>query len=257
MAGHKWWRFNNIVNRFKENPDQYQSIGLIDFINDKGEPSNNPSKAFSKSSYAGMSDYDGAKAFDGNPNTFANSAAAPFDSVIEWWIGYKFDVDVNVTSVRLQTRQDMLIDFGQEWQSADLEYSDDGVIWFYDTTILPKVKALDKSVLTIKIVRLLDININTQKPLVNLSIYSMDESGSFSGLVTQGKSGEPKLPLKAEVLLYDRMTNKLLQRTWSSDLGEYSFSGLDAAREYYAVTLHPNRTYNAAIQDGLTSGMTI
>ena len=74
--------------------------------------------------------------------------------------------------------------------------------------------------------------------------------------MTQGKSGEPKLPLKAEVMLYDRTTNKLMQRTWSSDTGVYSFNGLDAGREYYAVTLHPNRTYNAAIQDGLKAGMT-
>lgn len=100
------------------------------------------------------------------------------------------------------------------------------------------------------------LKINKQGATRYINAYSFDESGSFSGLVTQGKSGEPKLPLRAEVLLYDRMTNKLLQRTWSDELGAYSFSGLDAGREYYAVTLHPNRTYNAAIQDGLKSGMT-
>lgn len=259
MAGHRYWRLTNITTRLASHNDGSRVVVEVGFSTLSGKTSNETGKGFTNSNIAGSN---ADAAFDGNLNTIVHSAYLGHPDYnasvvgLNWYIGYRFDEPQEVTAVSMQMRQDMQPQWGQEWQTADLEYSDNDIDWYKYTTIEPRIPSVLLSLVTVPVVALSTLNVNIS-PISNyINIYSFDESGSFSGLVTQGKSGEPKLPIKAEVLLYDRMTNKLLQRTWSSDLGAYSFSGLDSGREYYAVSIHPNRTYNAIIQDGLKSGMT-
>ena len=259
MAGHRYWRLTNIATRLASHNDGSRVVVEVGFSTLSGKLSNEKGKGFTNSNIA-ASNVDAA--FDGDPNTLIHSTYlgqagySPDIAGTNWYIGYRFDEPQEVTAVSMQMRQDMQPDWGQEWQTGDLQYSDNGADWYKYITIEPRIPSMGLSLVTFPVIALGALKINKQGATRYINAYSFDESGSFSGLVTQGKSGEPKLPLKAEVLLYDRMTNRLLQRTWSSDLGAYSFSGLDAGREYYAVTLHPSRTYNAAIQDGLKSGMT-
>lgn len=90
---------------------------------------------------------------------------------------------------------------------------------------------------------------------IYLDLYSNNESGSINGIVTEGLSGQPKLPLITNVALHERMTHRLIAITRSNADGSYTFTGVDSNLEYYATALHPTRKYNAVIQDGLRSGM--
>lgn len=261
MSAHKYWLITNIVNRV-EFFIGGRTVNEIRFNTKSGAVSNNSAKGFSNSFSAYDTSQTGDKAFDGTDKIAHSTFSTEYNydpsvAGLNWRIWYVFDEPQEVVDISLKMRPDMQPEWGQEWQKADIYTSDDGLIWRYYGFIEPKIAQMNTAFVQTPLYTPYNVVVSdTMRRYSSLDIYSVDESGSFSGLVTQGKSGEPKLPLKAEVLLYDRMTNELLQRTWSSDLGAYSFSGLDAGREYYAVTLHPDRTYNAAIQDGLKSGMT-
>lgn len=174
----------------------------------------------------------------------------------DYWLYYQFDEPQELVSFGLAMKSDVANTPDERWTSFDIYAGASVDALETHQHITCNFPPSNPTSLTY-------FNVNLQKVAPSyfgasdfLNVFSADESGSFSGTVTQGESGQPKIPLKAEVLLYDRMTNKLMQRTWSDESGAYSFNGLDAGREYYAVTLHPSRTYNAAIQDGLKSGMT-
>ncbi|KAA0915818.1 hypothetical protein [Psychrobacter sp. ANT_WB68] len=173
-----------------------------------------------------------------------------------FWFYYQFDEPQELVSFGLAMKADIEGAPNERWTSFDIQAGDSFNSLETHQHIECSFPIKNPTSLTYFDVNLKKLNINDVNGSDYLNVFSADESGSLSGLVTQGKSGDSKMPLKAEVLLYDRMTHKLMQRTWSSSLGAYRFDGLDAGREYYAVSIHPNRTYNAAIQDGLKSGMT-
>ena len=247
MSGHRYWRVLNVITQGSGDVLNALEGHNLRLINTEGLVTNNPAKTISSGGYGG--DYDPLGAFDDTKNF----AAKPDVNGVRW-IGYDFGVNVNVTSISVSMHT--AAESVRNWNSVDIEYSDDSVNWYYSGTAYFYIVGLDKSLKNNLVTTLSSIGVAATKESSFIDIYSFDESGSFSGIVTQGESGQPKILLKSEVLLYDRMTNKLMQRTWSDELGAYSFNGLDAGREYYAVTLHPSRTYNAAIQDGLVSGMT-
>lgn len=251
MTGHRYWRLTNITTRLASHNDGSRAVAEVGFSTLSGKLSNEKGKGFTNSNIS-VNSVDAA--FDGDPNTLMHSTYmgqadySPDITGRNWYIGYKFDEPQEVTAVSMQMRQDMQPQWGQEWQTCDLQYSDNGADWHKYITIEPRIPSTWLSLVTVPVVALGALKINKQGATRYINAYSFDEKGSFSGLVTQGES---KLPLKADVMLYDRVTNKLMQRTWSDELGAYSFNGLDAGREYYAVTLHPDRTYNAVIQDGI------
>lgn len=253
MAGHRYWRVSDVMLIGTDVWTGLITAREMRFVTKSGKLSNNPALAASASSYDAYQT--AGKLFDNDVNTLYFPAEGQFTNQ---WVSYDFQTQEEVIALTADFRRES---YAGVWRfiSAKIEHSDDNAVWtlagyaniengISDYLFSGSISALP----TRDLITPIDFDGNT----AHLNIYTTDESGSFSGLVTQGKSGEPKLPLKAEVLLYDRATNSLLQRTWSSDIGVYSFSGLDAGREYYAVTLHPSRTYNAAIQDGLKSGMT-
>ena len=140
MSAHKWWRITNISNRINSVAGE-RSIAEIKFNNVQGVENNNSSKAFANSFL--NSNYPPSKAFDSNASTFAHSAIENTASGYGWAIGYEFDQPVEVISVSLQARQDMNPDWGQEWQTASLQCSDDGLTWQNYGLISPLVSKMD------------------------------------------------------------------------------------------------------------------
>lgn len=249
MSNHRYWRIINVITQGSGDVLNAMEGGVLRLVNTQGVITNNPSKTISSGGYGG--EYDPLGAFDDTKNF----AAAP-DANGDRWIGYDFGFGVEVNAISVSMHRDPFATSERNWKSVDVQYSDDLINWTYAGTAYFHIIGDDKTLKNNAITSLSSISISGLGDALFINAYSLDESGGFSGLVTQGESGQPKIPLISQVLLYDRLTNGLLQRTWSDEFGAYSFNGLDAGREYYAVTLHPSRAYNAAIQDGLVSGMT-
>lgn len=145
----KWWRISNIRNRLEYSPNYGQSVAELKFITKENVLSDNQKSAFSNGSFVDINStidtYKAAKAFDGDINTFAASPQQNPNEPLFWNIGYKFEQPVEVTGVSIRPRQDMVISYGQEWQTADLEYSFNGTVWFFYGKINPKVTSMDLS----------------------------------------------------------------------------------------------------------------
>lgn len=148
----KWWRVKNIKHRIDKPASNLRSVAILKFINNKGLPCNNGSKAFSNSSFSGA--YTAAQAFDNNTGTWANSASSvnQVTSGVGWHIGYQFDEPASVFEVQIQPPSALSESSGQEWQTADIEYSDDGVTWVKYGVIEPRVAAMDLSLITSPII---------------------------------------------------------------------------------------------------------
>lgn len=146
MAGHKWWRISNITTRGGE----YFTVATLSFNNLEQVPCNKPEYGFSSSTYTSSTagDRDAKNAFDGNLSTIA---AGNISQDPQWYIGYKFETAVNVTSISLQMRQDMQAGWGQEWQSAYVDFSDNGVDWVVYGFINPLISENDISLKTTNI----------------------------------------------------------------------------------------------------------
>ena len=150
VSGYKYWRVINITVRTEAFP--VRSAAELRFINSEGIDSNVPSKGFSESIFA--AEYKAGNAFDGNPSTMAHRE--PFGTNNQqgylYYIGYQFDTPVTVTSIAVQMRQDMTPDFGQEWQTADVEFSGDGIEWLKYGTIEPRIASMYLSLVTTPVI---------------------------------------------------------------------------------------------------------
>ena len=152
----KWWRITNILNRFPKlqgSANDYSiDVSELRFINSDDIDSNNPTRGFSLDSYPEYNIIAG-NAFDDNPQSMAGSRnQTSAAKILKWYIGYEFDTPVAVTDVSVQARQDMQPNYGREWQTATVQYSDDGVTWFDYGAIEPRVAAMDLSLITTPII---------------------------------------------------------------------------------------------------------
>lgn len=146
---HKWWRFKNIAVRADSMPNAefpFASISVIKFYNINSDVISVGGNAISSSVLA---DYHPYKAFDNLPKTFF----VPKTPDKTEWIGYEFTTPVFPMSVGLQQRSDSYIDnYGQEWQECDLEYSDDGINWFFYKRLKPMIpRALNPTLTMVNI----------------------------------------------------------------------------------------------------------
>lgn len=144
----KWWRVKNIKHRIDKPESNLRSVAVLNFLNTEGVKCDQPSRGFSNSSYTAA--YTADKAFDGNNSTWANSAVSTSQvtSGIGWHIGYQFNTPVTVTAVQIQVPGSLTESSGQEWQTADVEYSNDGVTWVKYGVIEPRVANMDLSLIT-------------------------------------------------------------------------------------------------------------
>lgn len=149
FTGAKWWRLANIIER--EYSHYIAAVEIVFYDKMGNEIVVNPAYAISKSTYNNVSDGEFApasKAFDHNPSTWAGAA----DGDQEWWIGASFDTPVFVWSVGTIGRKDLPIGLKREWQTADIEVSDDGITWVKIGTISPRTPPEDSSLIVSPIV---------------------------------------------------------------------------------------------------------
>jgi len=64
------------------------------------------------------------------------------------------------------------------------------------------------------------------------------------GIISATVKVTPATPIKCRVLLYERISGRLLQTAVSDLAGNYVFRGVALHTEYFVVAVHPTRAYN-------------
>lgn len=195
MAGHKYYIVTNITLL---NPREVHcTFAELAFINDKALQTNKTENVIFSSQY-NASDIKGINAFDKNPNTI--TANSPNENYSLYWIGYKFDEPVVLQSVGVQARQDDYIN--QNWQTADVYYSDDGINRKYYGRIEPKIIGGDKSLKIVDVIRKGSVSGNSKQDDGKISrfvlIDNWDTGGRIAKIVPDG-SGNWSIPLETNV----------------------------------------------------------
>lgn len=140
-TGYKFWRLANIKESFYS---WYIAVAEVIFYNGlNDEIVVNPDNAISKSEYNNDTKYAARSAFDHNPSTFACSAECDE----RWWIGASFSTPVIVKSIGIRGRNELPAGLYREWQTADVEVSDDGLTWVKLGTISPNTPPEDSSLI--------------------------------------------------------------------------------------------------------------
>lgn len=147
MAAHKWYRLKNITIKTTESVKYIHAteIRFNDITN------YNPLKAFALNAYDAANKAD--KAFDGNSESWFSSIGSSEAESKKWYIGYEFDTPTSLDAMSLQMRQDLPSGYDRSWQTADIEYSDNGVDWFFYGRIEPKFAYKDLSLKTVNVIR--------------------------------------------------------------------------------------------------------
>ena len=157
MSGHRWWRVSNIKIRDGAT-SLHGSCAELRFNTMSGIESNIPSNGLSAHYPSDRPDLNAYAAFDNDPTTFTYSNWSDENNkqntgYWNWWIGYKFDTPQLLKNISVQMVQWMGANTGQEWQTAQIDYSDDGVNWIKYGIIDPKITKQDISLKTIEIIR--------------------------------------------------------------------------------------------------------
>lgn len=192
MAAHKWWRLTNIAIKTNET-NQYISVAELRF-NDI--TTYNQGNILCPSSYPGQGP---TNAFDNNANTILHidDANTGLAASKKWYIGYKFDTDVELQTVSLQMRRDLPDGYDRSWQTADVEYSDDGQTWTKYGTIEPKFAYKDLSLKTVNVIK-----------LASISGKSLQDNGKASRFI----------------LIHDWATGDFIQKVIPAADGSWSYS---------------------------------
>ena len=145
---HRYWRVTNAIIR-KSSPQvtNYFPIWKLDFLNSEGIPSLNSHSGSAPNWYQNSD-----KAWEHPRNAFTglvknNLPEAGINTFFEgtliggvhpmtpqppnseWWIAYDFKYAVTVTGLRVMMRPDLTNSIENDWQSIEVQYSDDGVVW--------------------------------------------------------------------------------------------------------------------------------
>ena len=140
----KYWRVSNIRTRIGSN---FKGISILHFLDDNGSNlSTDPSKGFA-SHYYGSPNTENAPAnvFDNDTSTWTEVNFDRFDE--NWFIAYEFEGYVSISSIGVAGRNDLPSGLGREWQTADVEVSDDNVNWVKVGTFKPLTAAEDSSLI--------------------------------------------------------------------------------------------------------------
>lgn len=202
MAAHRWWRVKNIQTR-NATSNFGRTCAELRFINTENILSNNPQKAIAESASA-SSGIEGppGNAFDGDINTIShNGNYGSYAQASAYWLGYVFDTPVTVVQIQVQMRKNMNSAWGQEWQTADIEYSDDGTNWIKFGYIEPKIAAMDLSLVTVNVIKF---------PVV------------------QGKSLQDDGKASRFVLIHDWASGNFIQKVVPAADGSWSYTSSNA-----------------------------
>ena len=129
---YKFWRCKNIISTPHSLGVQYNvTVGILDFINVEGITLDNKFNSFQQNSDPSESENGPQSAFDGTTNTFTHTLKNT-DNLVNYenyYIGCMFQEPVEVTDVGIQSRFDLIPEWGQTWQTCNVEYSDNGFDW--------------------------------------------------------------------------------------------------------------------------------
>lgn len=258
---YKFWRVINPFYRNLKNTLEF-SLWELRFNTLTGEISNNPSKAFSNSSWS--TSYLPKNAFDTNTST---GVYPEKDFQEPYYIGYEFNTPQYVNSLYILLRRDNAL-LNEYLLFIEVQASEDGVTWvsqgysnldtlsdsLFCLSYIEPYKLIDKlSVSSLEYFTSVSFKELEFKPFgstlidtnnISINIYNKDNDGTISGEVT-----ELDIPVIREVGLYDRATRQLIAITWSDEKGQYKFTGIDSTRKYYVHAIDSNDFYNAVTQD--------
>ena len=236
MTEYRWWRLNDIKETA---PSGWMAVAEIIFYDEnKNNLITDSNKAISKNSY---SPTEGAfRAFDGDPDSICSAKGSEY----AWWIGYVFDTPKDVRYVGIINRRNLPVNLKREWQSAILEASEDGIEWVFIGSILPASPPEYKELIICPLASLATLSVNYNSNYYNINPSITNSSGVYKGVVT-----EEKVPISAEVSLYNKTSGCLIGTSISNDSGFFEFIGLDPTRDYFAVSIHPRKEFNSIITD--------
>lgn len=146
-TGHKWWRIANIEIR---TPGSLARHAAEIRFNDIQEYTF--ANAFSNSFTNRGEPW---RAFDNDTGTSAGSNSSTSGAGangLDWYIGYKFNDNIVVNAVSLMMLQNVNYNFGTEWQTADIEVSDDGIEWVKYGTIEPRIAQMNLTLVTTPVI---------------------------------------------------------------------------------------------------------
>lgn len=120
----RFWRISNIKDR--SGGSSYIAAAELYFYDENDiNLATDPLKAFSGANYSDASGvYTPDKAFDGDDSTFASGQVQG-----GWFIGYDFGSPEKVVKIGVKGRNDLPTGLKREWQTADIEVSEDGSSW--------------------------------------------------------------------------------------------------------------------------------
>lgn len=91
--------------------------------------------------------------------------------------------------------------------------------------------------------------------LINiLPVISRTIDGLFvaeTGKSIKGRATKQGLNFPCRVVLFERMTDRLIAQAYTNDQGEYEFNNLKDGFEFFVVAHDHKRQYNAVIQDNV------
>ena len=154
VLGYKWWRVKNIKLLVGSVFPDARSIAELRLVTNSGVESNTLTQAFSASIF-GVG-YEASKAFDNDISTMAHSVGQGVSGINgnDWYIGYEFATPQNVEVLKLQMRPDAQPSWKVEWQTADIEVSDDGLNWLKYGVVEPRIANMDLSLITTPVIKI-------------------------------------------------------------------------------------------------------
>ena len=259
---YKFWRVINPFYRNLKNTLEF-SLWELRFNTLTGEISNNPSKAFSNSSWS--TSYLPKNAFDTNTST---GVYPEKDFQEPYYIGYEFNTPQYVNSLYILLRRDNAL-LNEYLLFIEVQASEDGVTWvsqgysnlntlsdsLFCLSYIESYNLIDKlsfssldsfNSVSFKEALLTFSSRYLDPSITNLNIYNPDSNG-----VVKGQVLELNEPVIREVAIYDRRTRQLIAITWSNEEGFYEFKNLNSSKTYYVHAIDSNKIYNAVTKDML------
>lgn len=158
MAEYRYWRITKIINRLT--PNSWVSADYVNFNNNKNIAMLAENLTVSDTAWD-----DG----DSKPIHILNQDNSYWtsrnNSNKDVSITYDFKEPVEVTSVSLRMRQNMQSTWGQEWQEAGIECSQDNVHWIFYGIISPKIGQMDLTLKTVPIDTGPEVQTNLELPV--------------------------------------------------------------------------------------------
>lgn len=259
---YKFWRVINPFYRNLKNTLEF-SLWELRFNTLTGEISNNPSKAFSNSSWS--TSYLPKNAFDTNTST---GVYPEKDFQEPYYIGYEFNTPQYVNSLYILLRRDNAL-LNEYLLFIEVQASEDGVTWvsqgysnlgtlsdsLFCLSYIESYNLIDKlsfssldsfNSVSFKEALLTFSSKYLDPEITNLNIYNPNSNG-----VVKGQVLELNVPVIREVAIYDRRTRQLIAITWSNEEGFYEFKNLNSNKTYYVHAIDSNKIYNAVTKDML------